>query len=182
MMSERHPICHYPTQISACCLFLLSTSHIDIVLTFLFLFFFSFSSSYSCSSFLFLHLILVLPFCSLVSSSSKWGGNCVSNPSLAATSFPAIRRSSTKKRRSRSRRRRRKKRRRRRRRRRRKTTKRQEKSRLRVKAIRMSKRGKKDRNKKRRDRNIRGLFSSPSLIVKRIFAFFLFYLFGSIER
>lgn len=53
MMSERHPICHYPTQISACCLFLLSTSHIDIVLTFLFLFLFSFSSSYSCSSFLF---------------------------------------------------------------------------------------------------------------------------------
>lgn len=37
------------------------------------------------------------------------------------------------------------------------------------------------RIEKRRDRNVRGLFSSPSLIVKRIFAFFLSS-FGSIER
>ncbi len=63
-------------------LFLLSTSDIYIyILNFL--------------SLVLLFFFLVLLSCSLVNSSSKCRGNCVSNSSLAASSLSGIRRSST---------------------------------------------------------------------------------------
>ncbi len=134
MLFERHHICYYPTQISAC---FLSLSDIYSQL------------SYSCSSFFF------FLSCSLVNSSSKWGGNCVSNSSLAASSFLGMHRSSARKR---------------------------EKKRKRLSNKRKDDWEWRVSDRIKRDRNARRLFSSPSYLYWESFSFFLSFLFNRNEK